>query len=482
MSCCRRRRSSASSCWSASRSSSPPLARDPPAPGAPARAAEQVGQLTALGADTVAGPSRAARDRRRDGLPRALPRASRSEVRRAGVRVALPQSTLDSAQVLLPGIFIVLVTWLGARLAIDGRSAPASWSPSTATPPSSSCRCASRPRPSTRYHAALVGAQRMLGDARGSSRSSASPTAPEPEPPARERCSPTTRSGLVVEPGAAHVRSSRPVPDEGVRLADRLGRFVDDGLVTLGGVPLAALPLEELRRARSSSARRTRSSSPARCASELDPWGRASDDAARRGDRASRTPRTSSTRCPRGLDGHMEERGRSFSGGQRQRLVLARALLAEAEILILVEPTSAVDAHTEARIAAPPPRRPRGPHDRRHDDEPARARPGRPRRPRRRRPGRRRAAPTASCCSRARTTGSRSPGRTRRERAAADRGGSRRAPRRGRARCAATAAPLARRARPERARGARRARRAAPARRPRRGGGAGHDDRRTSTA
>src|SRR5262249_6818446 len=54
---------------------------------------------------------------------------------------------------------------------------------------------------------------------------------------------------------------------------------------------------------------------------------------------------------PGGLDGRVEERGRSFSGGQRQRLVLARALLSDAEVLVLVEPTSAVDAHTESRAA-----------------------------------------------------------------------------------------------------------------------------------
>jgi len=54
---------------------------------------------------------------------------------------------------------------------------------------------------------------------------------------------------------------------------------------------------------------------------------------------------------PEGLDAHVEERGRGFSGGQRQRLVLARSLVADAEVLVLVEPTSAVDAHTEARIA-----------------------------------------------------------------------------------------------------------------------------------
>ena len=52
-----------------------------------------------------------------------------------------------------------------------------------------------------------------------------------------------------------------------------------------------------------------------------------------------------------GLDARVEERGRSFSGGQRQRLVLARALLTRADVVILIEPTSAVDAHTEQRIA-----------------------------------------------------------------------------------------------------------------------------------
>ncbi len=54
---------------------------------------------------------------------------------------------------------------------------------------------------------------------------------------------------------------------------------------------------------------------------------------------------------PGGWQGILDERGRGLSGGQRQRLVLARALLADPDVLVLVEPTSAVDAHTEARIA-----------------------------------------------------------------------------------------------------------------------------------
>ena len=52
-----------------------------------------------------------------------------------------------------------------------------------------------------------------------------------------------------------------------------------------------------------------------------------------------------------GWQGVLDERGRGLSGGQRQRVVLARVIGTDPDILVLVEPTSAVDAHTEARIA-----------------------------------------------------------------------------------------------------------------------------------
>ncbi|MFD4636947.1 ABC transporter ATP-binding protein [Lentzea sp. NPDC058436] len=54
---------------------------------------------------------------------------------------------------------------------------------------------------------------------------------------------------------------------------------------------------------------------------------------------------------PEGLDTAVTERGRSLSGGQRQRVALARALHADPPVLVLHDPTTAVDPATEAAIA-----------------------------------------------------------------------------------------------------------------------------------
>lgn len=54
---------------------------------------------------------------------------------------------------------------------------------------------------------------------------------------------------------------------------------------------------------------------------------------------------------PEGYDTRILDRGSNLSGGQRQRLALARAVAADAPVLVLHDPTTAVDAVTEQRIA-----------------------------------------------------------------------------------------------------------------------------------
>ncbi len=88
-----------------------------------ARQRAAVGELTALGADTVAG-LRVLRGIGGEDEFVARYRAESQRVRRAGAEVARTQSLLDAAQVLVPGTFVVLVTWLGARFAVTGRISP----------------------------------------------------------------------------------------------------------------------------------------------------------------------------------------------------------------------------------------------------------------------------------------------------------------------------------------------------------------------
>jgi ABC-type multidrug transport system fused ATPase/permease subunit len=307
---------------------------------------EEVGKLTALGADTAAG-LRVLRGIGGEAAFFQRYHDRSQEVRRAGVRVALPQSTLDAAQVLIPGLFVVFVTWLGARFALSGKIdvgdliAFYGYAAFLVIPLRTAAEAVDKV---TRSH---VGAQKMLNVLRVE-REILEPESPVAEPPVGVSLA-DPRSGLVVEPGLLTCIVSSP-PEEAGAIADRLGRFgADDGAV-LGDVQLAHLPVETVRRRIVvSEADPVLFSGTLRRG--LDPWGRAEDDAAIHSAVAIANAEDVIDALPDGLEATIDERGRSFSGGQRQRLVLARALLSDAELLVLVEPTSAVDAHTEARIA-----------------------------------------------------------------------------------------------------------------------------------
>jgi ABC-type multidrug transport system fused ATPase/permease subunit len=309
---------------------------------------EEAGRLTTLGADTVAG-LRVLRGIGGEHTFVSRYRERSERVRLSGVRVAGVQAALDAAQVLLPGIFVVLVTWLGARATIQGRLDIGELvtfyglSAFLITPLRTATEAIEK---STR---AYVGAKRIvtvlrvqpaITDHAASRRVEPLPDAPLEDP----------TSGVVIQPGQLTAVVSEH-PEESAALADRLGRFVDvpGAPVRLGGERLDLLPLDSVRRHV--------------VVSEADPRlftgpllqqlaGVAGADQSRV-DRAIHTAAAYDVldALPDGLDSTVEERGRSFSGGQRQRLSLARALLTEAPVLVLVEPTSAVDAHTEARIA-----------------------------------------------------------------------------------------------------------------------------------
>lgn len=311
---------------------------------------EANGHLTTLGSDTVTG-LRVLRGIGGEDVFTARYAAQSQDVRRRGVQVALTQSWLDGLQVLLPGLFVLALVWLGARMSIAGTLSPGqlvttygyaaflAWPVQIAT---EMLQAATR---------AAIGARKVLAVLRvRPSTVDRETTAPMP-PADAELHDPT--SGVLLEHGRV-VGLVSADPDVSAAIAVRLGRFDDEAEagtpVLLGGVPLADLPKERLRRrVLVSTSTPALFSGPLR--EELDVRG-AADDAALAAvvDLADAADVLDSV--PDGLDGALDEKGRSLSGGQRQRLALARALLVDAPVLVLIEPTSAVDAHTEARIAA----------------------------------------------------------------------------------------------------------------------------------
>lgn len=302
------------------------------------------GRLTARAGDIVSG-LRVLRGVGGEPMLSARYRTQSQALRADGLRVARVESLLEAAQVLLPGAFVVLVTWLGARFALRGEISAGQlvafygYTAFLVSPLRNLTEAADK---LTRGHVAARRVVRLLR------------LAPELVDPARPATLPPgpgelvdERSGLVLRPGRFTALAAT-APEDAAAIADRLGRYVD-GDVTLHGVPLRDLAVATVRE-RILVADNDAHLFTGPLWSELDPH-----DAADRSAVEAALVAASATdiveALPDGLDGRVAERGREFSGGQRQRLRLARALVADPETLVLVEPTSAVDAHTEARIA-----------------------------------------------------------------------------------------------------------------------------------
>ncbi|MDT0468416.1 ABC transporter ATP-binding protein [Streptomyces gibsoniae] len=316
---------------------------------------DKAGRATELASDTVAG-LRVLRGIGGEELFLERYRTASQEVRTAAVRSARMWSLISAIQVLLPGLLMIAVVWRGVHLAREGRIAVGELvtvysAVMLLTYPlrhfEEIAMAYSFSRPSARRAARVLSLERATES--GGSREAGVPDGDLYDP----------RTGLLAPAG----RLTAVVcgdPDAAGVLAERLGghpaeQTGQDVSALLGGVPLDELPLDSARTAvlvqdkdpvllsgslrelldvpASGSVAAGDALAAAQCGDVLD--------ALVQGSPGTEDP----------MDARITERGRSLSGGQRQRLALARSLITDPPVLVLDEPTSAVDSHTEARIA-----------------------------------------------------------------------------------------------------------------------------------
>ena len=321
----------------------------------------EAGLLTSLGADTVAG-LRVLRGIGGEDAFLARYAEQSARVRQAGVRLSPVQATLDAAEVLLPGIFVVLVTGVGAHLAAAGEITPGQlvafygYTAFLTMPMRTATEFVdklTRSRVAARRIATILSVEpdHALADEQPRAAfddrvAGGSPLEEVLDDLSRGAPLVDPTSGVVIEPGRlTAIVSARP--EETSVIAHRLARTTPGRHgVRWGGVPVDDLPIDAVRaRIVVSESDPHLFSGPVR-----ESLGGSSD-----GERYAAIEVASATDAldalEGGMDGELEERGRTLSGGQRQRVALARALLRDPDVLVLVEPTSAVDAHTEARVA-----------------------------------------------------------------------------------------------------------------------------------
>ncbi|MFD9288925.1 ABC transporter ATP-binding protein [Streptomyces sp. NPDC060030] len=262
-----------------------------------------------------------------------------------GYRVASLTSWVQALGTCLPILFLALVTWIAARMAADGAItvgdlvAVYGYVAALLAPVTFFIEGADDlPR-------GLVAARRVT-DILALSPDVESSGTPVP-PPSGPADLHDPASGLVVPAGRMTALVSARL-DEARAVVDRLGRYTDSD-ATWGGVPLSGMELAEVRRRILFAGNDSYlfSGSVRAAVSVRD---HSDDDVGR----ALRTAVAEDIveSLPEGLGSRLSDRGLDVSGGQRQRLRLVRALLADPEVLLLVEPTSALDAHTEATVAA----------------------------------------------------------------------------------------------------------------------------------